>query len=189
LGKTTFLFLINPINFVGIVLNKKINYICEKNMISHKCKYAIRALIDIAAQHDPNKPVMSSEIAARQQIPKKFLETILRDLRNSRILHSRRGSTGGYTLLKPASEITTTEIIRIIDGPIALLPCVSLNYYASCEGCDESTCQIKGVFEQVRDKTLGILNHTSLADLRDQYLKNTPQVGDEKSESARSSQK
>jgi Rrf2 family protein len=147
----------------------------KKRMISHKCKYAIRALIDIAAQADPLKPVMSSEIATRQHIPKKFLETILRDLRNSRLLNSRRGSAGGYTLLKPASAITTTEIIRIIDGPIALLPCVSLNYYASCEGCDESTCQIKGVFEQVRDQTLGILNQTTLADLRDQYLSNQPQ--------------
>src|SRR5210317_1042821 len=116
-------------------------------MISNKCKYAIKALVYIANNEQDDMAVMTADIAREQQIPRKFLEIILRDLRNNRILESRRGKDGGFRLLRPASDISLTEVMRIIDGPIAMLPCVSLNYYRSCDECQEEVCQIKGVFE------------------------------------------
>lgn len=134
-------------------------------MISNKCKYAIKALTYIARHSDGSKSVMTADIAREQKIPRKFLEIILRDLRNNRILESRRGKDGGFRLLRPAQEISLTEIMRIIDGPIAMLPCVSLNYYRSCDECEEEVCEIKGVFEQVRDKTLEVLNGKTIKSL------------------------
>lgn len=134
-------------------------------MISNKCKYAIKALTYIARYEDGSKTVMTADIAREQNIPRKFLEIILRDLRNNRILESRRGKDGGFRLLRPSEEISLTEIMRIIDGPIAMLPCVSLNYYRSCDECEEEVCQIKGVFEQVRDRTLEILNGKTIKSL------------------------
>lgn len=134
-------------------------------MISNKCKYAIKALTYIAHHDDGYKAVMTADIAREQNIPRKFLEIILRDLRNNRILESKRGKDGGFRLLRPAEEICLTEIMRIIDGPIAMLPCVSLNYYRSCDECDEENCEIKSVFEQVRDKTLEVLNGKTIKSL------------------------
>lgn len=134
-------------------------------MISNKCKYAIKALTYIARNSESNKSVMTADIAREQNIPRKFLEIILRDLRNNRILESRRGKDGGFRLLRPAEEVSLTEIMRIIDGPIAMLPCVSLNYYRSCDECEEEVCEIKGVFEQVRDRTLEVLNGKTIKSL------------------------
>lgn len=134
-------------------------------MISNKCKYAIKALTHIARHDDGSKAVMTADIAREQDIPRKFLEIILRDLRNNRILESKRGKDGGFRLLRPAEDISLTEIMRIIDGPIAMLPCVSLNYYRSCDECDEENCEIKSVFEQVRDRTLEILNGKTIKSL------------------------
>ena len=134
-------------------------------MISNKCKYAIKALTYIARNDDGTKAVMTSDIAQEQDIPRKFLEIILRDLRNNRILESKRGKNGGFRLLRPAKDISLTEIMRIIDGPIAMLPCVSLNYYRSCDDCDEKECEVKGVFEQVRDRTLEVLNGKTIKSL------------------------
>ena len=134
-------------------------------MISNKCKYAIKALTYIACNDDGTKAVMTSDIAQEQDIPRKFLEIILRDLRNNRILESKRGKDGGFWLLRPAEDISLTEIMRIIDGPIAMLPCVSLNYYRSCDDCDEKECEVKGVFEQVRDRTLEVLNGKTIKSL------------------------
>ena len=94
------------------------------------------------------------------------METILRELRNFQILQSKRGKTGGYRLIKKPDSINLAELIRLMDGPIALLPCVSLNYYASCEECDEQNCQIKGVFEQVRDRTLEVLTATTIDQMK-----------------------
>lgn len=134
-------------------------------MISNKCKYAIKALTYIARNDDGTKAVMTSDIAQEQDIPRKFLEIILRDLRNNRILESKRGKDGGFRLLRPAEDISLTEIMRIIDGPIAMLPCVSLNYYRSCDDCNEEKCEVKGVFEQVRDRTLEVLNGKTIKSL------------------------
>ena len=134
-------------------------------MISNKCKYAIKALTYIARNDDGTKAVMTADIAQEQDIPRKFLEIILRDLRNNRILESKRGKDGGFRLLRPAEDISLTEIMRIIDGPIAMLPCVSLHYYRSCDDCNEAKCEVKGVFEQVRDKTLEVLNGKTIKSL------------------------
>jgi Rrf2 family protein len=137
-------------------------------VISNKCKYAIRALLYIARQSEQDRAVMTSEIAEAQKIPRKFLEGILRDLRNNRILDSKRGKDGGFRLLRNPEEVSMTEIMRIMDGPIAMLPCVSLNYYRSCDECEEARCQVKGLFEQVRDRTLEVLNNATLKSLAEQ---------------------
>ena len=134
-------------------------------MISKKCKYALKALTFMAKNKDRSTPIFSSEIASKEGIPKKFLEAILRELRNVQILQSRRGKNGGYRFNKPPNEIYLAEVMRVIDGPIALLPCVSLNYYAPCEACEENVCSIKGVFETVRNETLSILGNTSIQSL------------------------
>lgn len=135
-------------------------------MISKKCKYAIKALLYLADFQEDDHLIFSTEIAEKENIPQKFLETILRELRNFQILQSRRGKTGGYRLIKQPYEIKLTDLMRMMDGPIALLPCVSLNYYASCYECNEKTCTIKPVFEKVRDKTLSILGNTTIESMR-----------------------
>ena len=134
-------------------------------MISNRCKYALKALIYIAKQ-DGDKSVLSSEISKEENIPKKFLENILRDLKNSQFLTSKRGAKGGYRLNKKAEEITLIEIVRIMDGPIALLPCVSIMYHQTCDTCkSEETCTMRDVFIEVREATLDIYRKTTLASL------------------------
>ncbi|MDA8850681.1 Rrf2 family transcriptional regulator [Flavobacteriaceae bacterium] len=135
-------------------------------MISKKCKYAIKALLYLADHQSDERSVFSSEIAEKENIPKKFLETILRELRNFKLLQSQRGKTGGYRLIKNPDDIYLSELIRMVDGPIAMLPCVSLNYYASCDECDEENCEIKTVFEKVRDRTLEVLTTTSISSMK-----------------------
>jgi len=132
-------------------------------MLSKKCKYAIHALVYLAERYQQG-PVHIQEIADNQNIPKKFLEAILLELRNARILHSKKGKGGGYYLYKKPEEVNLIEIIRLMDGAIALLPCVSLNYYEPCEECrDEKTCGIRDTFLGVRDETLQILQGSTLA--------------------------
>ncbi len=132
-------------------------------MLSKKCKYAIHALVYLAERFQQG-PVHIQEIADNQNIPKKFLEAILLELRNARILHSKKGKGGGYYLYKKPEEVNLIEIIRLMDGAIALLPCVSLNYYEPCEECrEEKTCGIRDAFLGVRDETLQILQGSTLA--------------------------
>lgn len=133
-------------------------------MISQKAKYALRALAALA-QADPKEPMLISDIAVQQSIPKKFLEQILLDLKRSGIVVSRRGKQGGYLLLKPASDITFGEVLRLVDGPIAPLPCLSQTAYRRCEDCDgEQMCEIRHVFARVADATREVLFNTSIAD-------------------------
>jgi len=134
-------------------------------MISNRCKYALKSLIYIASQ-DKDKSVLSSEISKEENIPKKFLENILRDLKNAQFLTSRRGARGGYRLNKNPEEVTLIEIIRLMDGPIALLPCISLMYHQTCDTClSEESCTIRDVFVEVRDATLSVYQKTTLAAL------------------------
>lgn len=133
-------------------------------MISKKCKYAIKAIIHVARNEGLGKNSNSSQIAEEELIPKKFLESILLQLRNAKFLKSSRGKNGGYSLNIPLSEISILDIIRVIDGPIALLPCVSLNYYSECEDCLADTCLLKSLFETVRNSNIQILSQ-SLDDL------------------------
>lgn len=134
-------------------------------MLTRKTKYAVKALM-VLARNLENKPMLISEIAAKEHLPKKFLEAILLELKRSGFLGSKKGAGGGYYLLKKAEEIKLSAIIRVIDGPIALLPCVSLNFYERCEECvDEVYCGIRDVMKDVRDATLKILTETTVADM------------------------
>lgn len=134
-------------------------------MLTKKTKYAVKALMALARNKD-NHPMLISDIAEREQLPKKFLEAILLELKRNGFLGSKKGAGGGYYLLKKAEEIKMASVIRIIDGPIALLPCVSLNFYERCEECsNEPYCGIRDVMKDVRDATLKILTETSIGDL------------------------
>ena len=134
-------------------------------MLSKKTRYAIKALV-IMGKNFGNEPMKISRIAAEEHIPKKFLEQILLDLRNAGLLYSKKGAGGGYKLIKDPKEIFLVQILRITGGPIALLPCVSLNFYQRCEECiDEGTCGIRDVFVDVRNASLKILTETSIADV------------------------
>ncbi|WP_034658386.1 Rrf2 family transcriptional regulator [Chelativorans sp. J32] len=134
-------------------------------MISQKAKYALRALIALARAENPGDVLLISDIAERQRIPKKFLEQILLDLKHHGVVVSRRGKLGGYLLLKKPSEITFGEVLRIIDGPIAPLPCLSRMAYRRCEDCaEEEACEVRRVFARVAAATRDVLDGTTIAD-------------------------
>lgn len=134
-------------------------------MLSKKTKYAIKALVALGKNLDM-PPMQISKIAEEERIPKKFLEQILLDLRNAGFLYSKKGAGGGYSLNKKPEEIFLVQILRLTDGPVAMLPCVSLNFYHKCDECkDEVTCGIRSAFIDVRDATLKILGETSIADV------------------------
>lgn len=134
-------------------------------MLSKKTKYAINALIYLAKK-PPKQPVLISEIAEKERIPKKFLETILLDMRNAGILNSKKGKGGGYYLIKKPEEVNLAEIIRYFDGAIGLLPCVTHKYYEKCDECvDENTCGIRMAFLQIRNETVELLKKDTLQKL------------------------
>jgi Rrf2 family protein len=132
-------------------------------MLSKKAKYAIHALIHLAKKQDEG-PVLISAIAAAEQIPQKFLEAILLDLKRDGILGSKKGKGGGYYLIKSADEVNMADVMRLFDGAIAFLPCVTHKYYERCDECkDEETCGIRDAFLQVRNATVEILKASTLA--------------------------
>ena len=134
-------------------------------MLSKKAKYAIKALQYLARNRDRG-PVLIAEIAEREGIPQKFLEAILLELKKEGFLESRKGKGGGYFLGKPPEDVTLGAVVRKIEGPLALLPCVSQLHYRRCEECtDEATCGLRMVFKDVRDRTAEILDGTTLADV------------------------
>lgn len=134
-------------------------------MLSKKTKYGIKALTYLARQED-NQPVQIGVIAERENISQKFLESILLTLRKNGFLGSKKGKGGGYYLRKDPKDIKMSAIMRILEGPIAMVPCVSLNFYEKCDDCpDENLCAVHRLMIEVRDSTLGIFNNKSLADL------------------------
>lgn len=134
-------------------------------MLSKKTKYGIKALAYIAKKPE-KKPVHTAEIAKSENISQKFLESILLNLRKSGYLGSKKGKGGGYYLIKDPQDIRMTDVIRVLEGPIAMLPCVSLNYYEKCEDCpDEAACSVHALMIQVRDSTLKVLGENTLADI------------------------
>ena len=136
-------------------------------MISQKAKYALRALAALA-RAKPSEPMLIGDIAEAQNIPKKFLEQILLDMKHHGIVVSRRGKQGGYLLLRPAENITFGEILRMIDGPVAPLPCLSITAYRKCDDCDgEENCEIRHVFARVAEATRQVLFSTTIADAID----------------------
>jgi Rrf2 family protein len=134
-------------------------------MLSKRAKYGLRALIYLA-QHQGEGLFQIKDIADTLNIPRKFLEAILLDLRNEGILQSRKGREGGYFMERPPETIPLGRIIRFIDGPLASVPCVSQTAYARCEDCpSEKTCVIRCVMKEVRDATAKILDETTLDQL------------------------
>ncbi|MEX1002018.1 MAG: Rrf2 family transcriptional regulator [Crocinitomicaceae bacterium] len=134
-------------------------------MLSKKTKYAFHALTYLGKQ-EKRKPILISEVAEKTKVPKKFLESILLDLKKAGILTSKMGKGGGYYLLKDPEDVKLAEVIRMFNGPIALLPCVSLNYYEPCDECtDEASCGLNKIMLEVRDETLKVVAKKSLKDI------------------------
>jgi len=133
-------------------------------MLNKKTQYAFKALMHLSEQQD-KEPVLIAEIAKKKKIPLKFLENILLELKKDGILDSKKGKGGGYYLRMPANKIPLARIIRKIDGPIAMLPCVSLYFYERCKNCDEAHCGLHDTMILVRDATLKILEKKTVADL------------------------
>lgn len=133
-------------------------------MISKKMKYALKALIHIANKTE--KFVKANEIAEKGNIPKKFLEQILLELKKGHIISSKQGNVGGYYFVKDPANITLADIYRLIDGPIALVQCASKNFYEPCEDCpNEDSCAIRHVLIDVRDETLRVLEKRTIGSL------------------------
>ena len=133
-------------------------------MLSMKTQYAFKALMYMA-QQEKGRPILIAEIAEQKTIPLKFLENILLQLRKAGILDSKKGKGGGYFFLKNPVEIKLATVMRLMDGPISLLPCVSLHFYTKCKNCDENFCGLNKVMLQVRDASLAILENQTVADI------------------------
>jgi Rrf2 family protein len=134
-------------------------------MLTKKTRYSILALTRLAKEYGKGT-LLINEIAESEKIPKRFLESILLELKNNGFLGSKLGKKGGYYLKKKPEEISLLEIIRLFEGAIALLPCISEKFYQSCEHCkDEASCSIRLTFNDIRDYTLNKLSNTTLASL------------------------
>ena len=134
-------------------------------MLSKKSKYGLKALL-VLADEAGRGPIQTSELAEREGLPKKFLEAILLELKRHGLLQSKKGRGGGNVLGRQPADITVGQVIRVLEGPLALIPCVSQTAYMKCEECvDERTCGIRLAMKEVRDATARILDNTTLADL------------------------
>ena len=134
-------------------------------MLSSKAKYGLKAMVYLA-RHGDGGSVLIADIAEAESIPKKFLDAILLELKNRGFLSSKKGKGGGYALARPAEGIMVGDIVRVLDGPLAPVQCVSRTAYRRCEDCrDENACAVRAVMGDVRDAIAAILDHTSLADM------------------------
>jgi Rrf2 family protein len=134
-------------------------------MLSMKAKYGLKALL-VLAEHRADGPILIADLSRREHIPRKFLESILLQLRRAGYLLSKKGRGGGYMLGTAPETIILGDVIRLLDGPLALVPCASLTAYRKCGDCaDEAACGIRVVMKEVRDATAGILDSTTLTDL------------------------
>ncbi|MDB5724417.1 MAG: transcriptional regulator [Novosphingobium sp.] len=133
-------------------------------MLSQQSRYALKALFFLAQQNS-EKPLPAAEIAAASNVPRKFLEAILLDLKIAGIIHSTRGKAGGYTLVRPPEKITFGEVIRVTDGPLALIHCASRRFYRKCLDCpDEGACALRRIMIEARDQLAAVLDNRTLAD-------------------------
>jgi Rrf2 family protein len=154
-------------------------------LLSNKSKYGLKALL-LLARESGRGPVLVAELAAREALPKKFLEAILLELKRRRIVESRKGRGGGYFLQRPPDDITFGEVIRALDGPLAAVPCVSQTAYMPCNEClDEQTCGVRLAMKKVRDATARILDHTTLADVNARVTRKRRRVSADPARSAR----
>jgi len=133
-------------------------------MLSKKTQYAFRALTHLVDNYNSG-PVLISEISKKKKIPLKFLENILLELKKADILESKKGKGGGYFLKAHPSKTPVAKVMRVVEGPISLLPCVSLYFYERCKNCDERYCGLHDIMGRVRDATLNILEKKTLQDL------------------------
>ena len=132
-------------------------------MLSQKARYALRALFVLGARKSA-EPMMIADIAKEANVPRKFLEQILLEMKNRGLVHSHRGKYGGYTLGRPTNRISFAEVLRIIDGPLALSPCASRTAFRKCDDCDdETTCAIRKFLLKVRDSPASILENSTIA--------------------------
>ncbi len=145
--------------------------------LSRKGRYALRALYALSAD-DARGPVLIADLSERENIPHKFLEAILLELKNAGLLKSKKGKGGGYSLARSPDRITMGEVIRIIDGPLAPIPCVSERAFVRCEECvDETTCGTRQVMKKVRDAIAAILDGTTLADVQTEMARSRLSTG------------
>ncbi len=136
-------------------------------MLTKKAKYGLKALVHLA-KVQPGHPELVTDIAEAEQIPKKFLDAILGDLRNAGFVHSKKGKGGGYALARPAKEISIGAVIRVLDGPLAPIQCASKTVYRRCDDCsDEKHCPVRMVMLQVREAIAGVLDKTTLEEMND----------------------
>lgn len=136
-------------------------------MISQKAKYALKALVAIA-RSPAEKPSSIRDLAARENIPQSFLEQILIELRRAGLVESRRGKDGGYLLAAPPAAIGLGRVLRLVDGPLAPLPCLSRTAYRRCPDCkDEGACTVRAIFSEMYEATVAILDRTTLKDALD----------------------
>lgn len=134
-------------------------------MITQKAKYAIKALVALASAPE-GRPSSIRELAAKEQIPQSFLEQILIELRRAGLVMSRRGKEGGYMLAGAPATIGLGRVLRLIDGPLAPLPCLSRTAYRKCADCsDEQACRVRRIFEEMYEATVEILDRTTLQDV------------------------
>jgi Rrf2 family protein len=133
-------------------------------MLSKKSQYAFQALMYLSEKENEG-PVLIAEISKKKRIPLKFLENILLELKKAGILESKKGKGGGYFFGKDPNQVTLATVMRLIDGPISLLPCVSLYFYEKCTNCDEKHCGLRDVLIQVRDANLKLLEKKTIGDL------------------------
>ena len=137
-------------------------------MLSSKAKYALRAAAYLAERHPDDSWTLTADIATHAQVPRKFLEAILVELRDAGILDSHRGRFGGYRLARPPARVAVSDVIRCIDGPLALTPCSSRTQYGACADCvDPPLCALRPVLQEARDAVAQVLDGRSLADLAD----------------------
>ncbi|MBX3568814.1 MAG: Rrf2 family transcriptional regulator [Rhizobiaceae bacterium] len=135
-------------------------------MLTRKGKYGLKALIHLS-RLPFGQLAFVNDIATTNNIPKKFLDAILGELRNAGFVQSRKGKDGGYRLARPAAEIKVGHVVRVLDGPLAPIPCASRTRYEPCEDCDEATCQVRHMMLEVRQAIADVLDQRSLAEMRD----------------------
>jgi len=135
-------------------------------MLTKKGKYGLKALVHLS-KLPPGQLAFVGDIAAKNNIPKKFLDAILGELRNAGFVQSRKGKEGGYRLAKQPADIKIGHVVRVLDGPLAPIPCASRSQYQRCEDCDEATCQVRHMMLEVRHAVAELLDNRSLAAMRD----------------------
>jgi Rrf2 family protein len=138
----------------------------SRGMLTKKGKYGLKALVHLS-KLPPGQLAFVGDIAAKNNIPKKFLDAILGELRNAGFVQSRKGKEGGYRLARLPSEIKIGHVVRVLDGPLAPIPCASRSQYQRCEDCDEATCQVRHMMLEVRHAVAELLDNRSLAAMRD----------------------